>query len=301
MVYHNFDQILDKVRENPVKRKVAVAGAADRHVLEAVLEARRMGIVNPVLIGKSSEIENLLNEIGSRCTECEIVEADSPEECGETAVELIKEQKADFIMKGMVETKVVLKPLVKKENGLHLDRTMTHVALDEIPGMSRLTALTDGGMIPYPTLEEKRDIIINAVEMLRSLGYDRPSVAVLCAVEKVNPKMVETTDAEALAAMNRQGRIPNCDVVGPISYDIAMSAVIAEEKNYSCPYCGQFDILLAPSMVAGNLLNKGLTVTGGARMAGVVMGAKVPVVVTSRGSTSSEKFVSLALASLIVK
>jgi phosphate butyryltransferase len=299
MVYHSFDQILDKVRENPVKRKVAVAGAADRHVLEAVMEARRMGIVNPVLIGKPSEIENLLVEIGGSGSEYEVVEADSPEECGKAAVELIKAHKADFIMKGMIETKDVLKPLVNKENGLHLGRTMTHVALDEIPGMSRLTALTDGGMIPYPTLEEKKDIIINAVEMLRSLGYKRPSVAVLCAVEKVNPKMVETTDAEALVSMNRRGLIPDCDVVGPISYDIAMSALIAEEKNYSCPYCGQVDVLLAPSMVAGNLLNKSLTVSGGARMAGVVIGAKVPVVVTSRGSTSAEKFFSLALASLI--
>ncbi len=301
MVYHNFDQILDRVRENPVKRKVAVAGAADRHVLEAVLEARRMGIINPVLIGRSSEIESLLDELGSCAAEYEIVEAYSPEECGMAAVELIKEQKADFIMKGMIETRDVLKPLVNRENGLNLGRTMTHVALDEIPGMSRLTAMTDGGMIPYPTLEEKKDIIINAVEMLRSLGYERPSVAVLCAVEKVNPKMIETVDAEALVAMNRQGVLPDCDVVGPISYDIAMSAVIAQEKKYKCSYCGQFDILLAPSMVAGNLLNKSLTVTGGALMAGVVMGAKVPVVVTSRGSTSTEKFLSLALASLIAR
>jgi phosphate butyryltransferase len=301
MVYHNFDQILEKVRKNPVKRKVAVAGAADRHVLEAVLEARRTGIINPVLIGESAEIESLLDELGSCAADYEIVEADSPEACGMAAVELIKDQKADFIMKGMIETRDVLKPLVNKENGLHLGRTMTHVALDEIPGMSRLTAMTDGGMIPYPTLEEKKDIIINAVEMLRSLGYERPSVAVLCAVEKVNPKMVETVDAEALVAMNRQGVIPDCDVVGPISYDIAMNAAIAEEKKYSCPYCGQFDILLAPSMVAGNLLNKSLTVTGGALMAGVVMGAKVPVVVTSRGSTSTEKFLSLALASLIAR
>lgn len=301
MVYHNFDQILDKVRENPVKRKVAVAGAADRHVLEAVMEAQRMGIVNPVLIGKPAEIENLLTGMGCRGTEYELITANGPEECGEAAALSVKNRKADFIMKGMIETKDVLRPLVNKENGLHLGRTMTHVALDEIPGMSRLTALTDGGMIPYPTLEEKKDIIINAVEMLRSLGYERPSVAVLCAVEKVNPKMVETTDAEALVAMNRQGVIPDCDVVGPISYDIAMSAVIAEEKQYRCAFCGQFDILVAPSMVAGNLLNKSLTVSGGTLMAGVVMGAKVPVVVTSRGSTSTEKFYSLALASLIVK
>lgn len=301
MVYHSFDQLLDKARENHVKRKVAVAGAADRHVLEAVTEARRMGIVDPVLIGKPAEIEKLLKEAGCCSTEYEIAGADSPEECGETAVRMIRDQQADFIMKGMIETKDVLKPLVKRENGLHLGRTMTHVALDEIPGMDRLTVLTDGGMIPYPTLEEKKDIIINAVEMLRSLGYERPTVAVLCAVEKVNPKMIETVDAEALSAMNRQGLIPDCDVVGPISYDIAMSAAIAEEKGFSCPFCGQFDIMLAPTMVAGNLLNKSLTVTGGARMAGVVLGARIPVVVASRGSSAAEKFYSLALASLIVK
>lgn len=300
MVYHNFNQILEKVRSNPVKRKVAVAGAADRHVLEAVREAQRMGIVNPVLIGNPAEIARLLEEAGCRSDHYEIVGADSAAECGEAAVRLIKEQKSDFIMKGMIETRDILKPLVNKENGLHMGKTMTHVALNEIPGMSRLTALTDGGMIPYPTLEEKKDIINNAVEMLCSLGYEKPSVAVLCAVEKVNPKMPETTDAEALASMNREGIIQNCHVIGPISYDIAMSAVIAEEKQFDCSYCGQFDILVTPSMVAGNLLNKSLTVSAGARMAGVIMGAKVPVVVTSRSSTATEKFLSLALASLIV-
>ncbi|HML38410.1 MAG TPA: phosphate acyltransferase, partial [Bacillota bacterium] len=272
MFYHSFDQILNKVRENPVKRKVAVAGAADRHVLDAVMEARRMGIAAPVLVGDTDEITTLLAEMGFDGSEFEIAWAGSPAECGETAVGLIRDRKADFIMKGMIDTKDILKPLVKKENGLNLGRTMSHVALDEIPGMSRLTVMTDGGMIPYPTLEEKKDIIINAVEMLRALGYDEPSVAVLCAIEKVNPKMTETVDAEALAAMNREGIIPNCHVVGPISYDIAMSADIAREKKYDCAYCGQFDILLAPTMAAGNLVNKSLTVTAGALMAGVIMG-----------------------------
>lgn len=284
-----------------MKRTVAVAGAADRLVLDAVTEAQRMGIVAPILIGEPAEIKRLYAEKGSRSAEFETAAANSSAECGEIAVKLVREGKADFIMKGMVETRDVMKPLVKKENGLHLGRAMTHAALDEIPGMSRLTVMTDGGMIPYPTLEEKKDAILNAVEMLRSLGYENPSVAVLCAIEKVDPKMAETTDAEALVIMNREGLIPNCRVVGPISYDIAMSAVIAQEKKYDCPYCGQFDILLAPSMAAGNLLNKSLTVNAGALMAGVVLGAKIPVVVASRGSTALEKLLSLALASLLVK
>lgn len=259
-----------------------------------------MGIITPVLIGDPERIGAILAALGcGGC--CEIVDAQTPEECGDMAVRLIREGKADFIMKGMIDTKDVLKPLVKKENGLHLGRTMSHVAVDEIPGASRLTVLSDGGMIPYPTLEEKKDIILNAVEMLRALGYERPSVAVLCAVEKVNPKLVETTDAAALVEMNRTGILPDCDVVGPISYDLAMSPEIAMEKNYECRFCGQFDILLAPTMAAGNLLNKGLTVSAGALMAGVIAGAKIPVVVTSRGSTAQEKFLSLALSSLIVK
>lgn len=299
MAYSSFNQILRKVRENTVKRTVAVVGAADKHVLEAVLEAQSMDIVNPVFIGNVADIKKLLGESGCNIAGCEIVAADNPQACGETAVELIKAKRADFLMKGMADTKDVLKPVVKKENGLNIGKIMTHVVLDEIPGVKRLTVMTDGGMIPYPTLEEKKAIIINAVKALRSLGYERPSVAVLCAVEKVNPKMVETTDAEALVKMNEDGTIENCDVVGPISYDIAMSAEIAATKKFSCPYCGQFDILVAPTMVAGNLLNKGLIVHAGAKMAGVIMGAKIPIVLTSRGSTAEEKLVSLALASLI--
>ena len=299
MIYHSFNQLLDKVRDNPVKRKVAVAGAADRHVLEALLQAQKAGISDPVLIGNGSEIARNLEALGCLWENYDIVDASDPVQCGETAAELIREHKADFIMKGMIETRDVLKPLVKKENGLSLGRTMSHVALNEIPGMNRLTALTDGGMVPHPTLEEKRDIILNAAEMFLALGYEEPSVAVLCAVEKVNPKMPETIDAEALVRMSREGTISGCRVAGPISYDIAMSAVIAKEKGYPCADCGSFDILAVPSMVAGNLLNKSLTVTAGARMAGVIMGARVPVVVTSRSSSAGEKFLSLALASLM--
>jgi phosphate butyryltransferase len=154
MVYHSFRQLLERVRENPVRRRVAAAGAADRHVLEALLEAQKAGIADPVLIGDASEIAKHLEALGCRRQDYSIVDAADPVQCGERAVELIREQNADFIMKGMIETRDVLKPLVKKENGLSLGRTMTHVALNEIPGMNRLTALTDGGMIPYPTLEE---------------------------------------------------------------------------------------------------------------------------------------------------
>ena len=134
-------------------------------------------------------------------------------------------------MKGMVDTKDVLKPLVKKENGLHTGRAMCVFAYTEVPQMNKLLAVSDGGMIPYPTLEQKQDIILNCVEVLHKLGVENPSVAVLAAVEKVNPKMVETTDAVALVEMNKNGEIPGCDVVGPISFDIAMSKKSLPSRN----------------------------------------------------------------------
>ena len=301
MVYRSFDEILEKVKLKPVMSRVAVVGAANDHVLESVFEAESMGIVKPVLIGDTDEIKALMFSMGANPEEYKLVQADSSEECGRIAVELIRRGEADFIMKGLAESKDVLKPIVNKDNNLHTGRTMSHVAIDQVPGFNRLTILTDGGMIPHPTLEEKRDIIVNAVEVLRRIGYERPRVAVLCGVEKVNPKMPETMDAEALTRMAKEGIIQDCDVVGPISYDLVVDPEAARIKGFDCEFSGEFDILLVPSMAAGNMLNKCLTLSCGGKMAGIIVGAKIPVVLTSRGSSSEEKLLSLAVASLMLK
>lgn len=301
MVYRSFEQILEQVKRKPNMSRVAVVGAAETHVLESIFEAEDLGIVEPVLIGNADKIRSLIDELGHNPEKYRIVDAESNEACGNIAVDMIKTGNADFIMKGMVDTKDVLKPVVNKENNLHTGRIMSHMAIDEVPSFRRLTVLTDGGMIPHPTLEEKKDIIVNAVETLRKLGYERPSVAVLCGVEKVNPKMPETMDAEALAQMARDGIIENCDIVGPISYDLVVDPEVARIKGFNCDFCGEFDILVPPTMAAGNILNKCLTITGGGKMAGIIVGAKIPVVITSRGSSSEEKLLSLAFASLIVE
>lgn len=298
MVLNNFDMVLQYARDIKRKKRVAVAGAADIHVLEAVLKAQNLGFIEPVLIGDRDEIGSLLNSLGIALENYEIVPANTPAQCGETAVEQVKSGNADFIMKGMVETRDVLKPLVKKENRLNTGRTISHVGFFEVPGIKKLTLITDGGMLVAPTLSEKRDIVENAVSLLCDMGYINPSVAVLCAIEKVNPKMVETTDAQALVEMNHAGDIPNCTVVGPISYDLAMSREIAKIKRYDCSHCGDFDILLVPTIACGNILAKSWIVTSGARMAGLVAGAKIPVALSSRGSTPEEKLLSLALAAI---
>ena len=301
MEYISFQQILAVVSKNPRKSRVAVAGAADDHVLESVFQAEALGLVTPIFLGGEARIRGLISQMGKDPDQYRIVEAGAGEQCGQAAVDLIRQGEADYIMKGLLETREVLKPLVNKANGLHTGRTMSHMAFDEVPGFRKLVVLTDGGMIPHPSLEEKRDIILNAVSVLRSMGYRRPKVAILCGVEKVNPKMPETVDAQDLVQMARDGVIRDCDIVGPISYDLAVDKESARIKGFDPELSGEFDILVPPSLAAGNILNKCLTLTAGGKMAGLVVGAKVPVVITSRGSSSEEKLLSLAVASLVTQ
>ena len=299
MKYSSFSQIVEQCQAHERPRRVAVAGAAEEHVIRAVISAAQEGIAVPVLVGDAARIRELLEQFGEDPEQYEIVHGRDSKDCGEKAVGLVRDGCAEFIMKGMAETRDVLKPLVKRENGMNTGRTMNIFSYNEVPQMSRLLAISDGGMILYPTLEQKRDIILNAVDIFHRLGVENPSIAVLAGVEKVNPRMPETVDAAALEEMNRNGEIPGCEVVGPVSFDIAFSREIAERKGFQCPYCGDFDMVLVPNMSAGNLMHKAMILHGGTKMAGIVTGAKVPVVLTSRGASAEEKFVSMALASLV--
>ncbi len=299
MQYTGFRDLIKRCQEKKDQKRVAVAGAAEEHVLNAALKAFDEGIAVPVLIGNRETIQNMLAEAGRDPNAFNIVHADGNTECGTAAVGCIKDGTADFLMKGNIETRDILKPLVAKENGLNLGRTMNVFSYNEVPQMQNMLALADGGMIPYPTLEQKRDIILNCVDALHKLGIEDPSVAVLAGVEKVNPKLPETVDAAELVRMNRDGEIPGCKVFGPISFDIAFSREIAERKGYDCPYAGSFDCVIVPSMTAGNLMHKAMILHGGTKMAGVIVGAKVPVVLSSRGASTEEKFASLSLASLL--
>ena len=175
---------------------------------------------------------------------------------------------------------------------------MSHFTIFEIPGYHKLLAPVDGGMVTYPTLEQKKQIIENTVEMFHALGYDRPKVGVLACVEKINPKMPETVEADALKQMNLRGEIGGCIVEGPISYDCAVSKEIADYKGFESPCAGDCDILLAPNIHAGNIMGKMLTVTCGAKMAGFIVGAACPIAMTSRGSSAEEKFDSIVLAAV---
>ena len=296
-MFANFEEMVEAAKKNQKRRVVAVAGAADEAVIESTLKAKKEGVAEPILVGDGEKIKEALVNLGENVEDFRIVDCEF-ENIGQRAVELVQDGEADFLMKGMIDTKDILKPVVSKENRLRTGRVMSHLALNEVPGYHKLLGNTDGGMLVYPDLEQKKAIIENATEVLHNLGYEDPKFAVLCAVEKLTPQMTECVDADALQKMNESGEIAGCKVVGPISYDVAMDKHIADHKGFDCEYCGDFDVLVMPNMAAGNIFGKTLTVTVKAKMAGIIIGAKCPIVLTSRGSSAEEKYLSIVLAGL---
>lgn len=301
MEYKSFDDLIKKVQNLGSKKKVAVVSAQDEHTLEAVFKAKKDNIVEPILIGNKKKIIEILSGLHESVLEESIINVESDSEAAEKAVELINENKADFIMKGKIQTADLLRAVVNKENGLRTGKVMSHIVIHEIPTYHKLLAVTDGGMMMYPSLDEKKQIIENAVSTFLALGYENPKVAVLAAVETVNPKMQESVDADMLKKLNIKGEIKNCIVEGPISYDLTMSKESASIKGFVSPVTGEADIIVVPNITVGNILGKSLVYSAGAKMAGFIVGAKVPIVLTSRGSTSEEKYLSLALSASAVK
>ena len=296
-MFRTFSELIGAAKKHPAARTLAVAAAADADVIAAALRAHVESVAEPVFIGRVDEIRRLLDAQGADPARFRIEDA-AAEDCAQKAVRLVAAGEANVLMKGLLETRDFLRPVVRRENGLAAGGVMSHVMLFKIPNYHKLIALSDGGMVPYPTLSEKAAIIKNAAAALSAIGYTEPKVALLCAIEKVNEKLRETVEAAQLADMNARGEIPGCAVIGPISYDIAMSKEIARHKGYACAYCGDFDALIVPDLVSGNVLGKCLIVSAGASLAGIVVGAKAPIVLPSRGSSAEEKFQSIAFAAL---
>lgn len=300
MYFKNYKELTKKVKSFKVRRRVVLVEAQDEHALEAVCQATKEKIVVPILIGDKKKICNSLVSIGEESGSYEIIDVKEDESSVKIAVELISTGKADFIMKGKIETADLLKGVVNRDNNIRTGNIMSHLAFFELPGYHKMLALTDAGMNINPDVEQKVHIIENTVKIFNKFGLENPKIAVLTAVEKVSASMQDTLDASALKIMNRTGIIKNCIVEGPISYDLAMSKEIARIKEYECPYCGDFDVLLVPNITTGNVLSKALIITAGAKMAGFVVGAKVPITLTSRGATAEEKYLSLVLSASVI-
>lgn len=284
---------------NAARKRIVVAGAVDDHALEAAFMAQKKGYVTPVLVGDRDKTLELIKHLGFEDEPYEIVHCEAGANPSETAVNLIREGCGDFILKGKLETKDLLKPILNKETGLNDSGFITHFGLMQIKGYHKLLALSDCAVIPYPTLEDKVKIVKAGVEALRKLGYEKPVVGALCAVETVSQKMPETVEAKELQTMSENGAFDSGIVVGPISYDLATRKESAEIKGYDSPYAGEVDMLLVPQMVTGNVMSKIWNADEDNILAGCVIGAKVPIALTSRSASMEEKLHSILLCSLL--
>ncbi|MCF8231757.1 MAG: bifunctional enoyl-CoA hydratase/phosphate acetyltransferase [Bacteroidales bacterium] len=278
-------------------RRLAVAAAEDEAVLEAIKDAHEKRIIHPVLVGDKEKIESMCKEIGLSLDNADIVDnKQGASESARIAVSLIKEGKADVLMKGMVSTGPLLKAVLDKEQGLRKGGTLSHVAFFESPYYHKLLGVTDAAMNVAPEFEDKVDMLNNAVEAFHKLGIENPKVAVVGAVETVNTKMEATTHAAIMKTMNARNQIKGCVVDGPLAIDNAISREAAEHKKIHSEVAGDCDIILTPDIEAGNILYKALNFLGGATAAAVIMGAAVPVVLTSRSDNKHSKMLSIALA-----
>lgn len=290
------NELVDIAKEKETRR-LAVAAAADKAVLEAVRDAMKENIVAPMLVGDQAEIEKIAKEVGFDLSKAEIIHNDKGAVVSaQIAVALVKEKKADILMKGHVSTGPLLKAVLDKEKGLRKGGTLSHVAFFESPYYHKLICLTDAAMNVAPEFQDKVHLINNAVEAFHKLGISKPKVAVVGAVETVNPKMEATVHAAMLKTMNERNQIKGCLVDGPLAIDNAVSKEAAEHKGIKSEVAGDCDIVVTPDIEAGNIMYKTLNFLGGASSAAVIMGAQVPVVLTSRSDTDRSKMLSIALA-----
>ncbi len=293
----NFDQIMQIARERGPKT-VSVACAQDVEVLLAIDAAKKEGIVDAILVGDKGRIETIAKDNNIDVSKFEIVDIKDMTEASRKAVELVSSGKAHMVMKGLVDTSIILKAVLDKEIGLKAGKVLSHVAVFDIQGYERLFTVSDAAMNIAPDLDTKKQIIDNAVGVAQALDNKIPKVAVICAKEKVNPKMPDTIDARELQIMNEEGIIKNCIVAGPFALDNAVSVEAAKLKGINHPVAGKADILLLPDIEAGNVLYKSMVYFAPSKSAGLIVGAKAPIVLTSRADTEETKLYSIALGVL---
>ena len=280
---------------------IAVAAAHDQPVIEAVVEARKEGIATPILVGHADEIRRMLREQHEDPDAYQIVPADSDTDCAAQAVSLCAQGKANFLMKGILGTADLMRAVFNKEHGLRTGRLTTHCMFYEIPALGRMIILTDGGVNTFPDLEKKADILENAAMCFQALGYETIHAACICGAEQVNPKIQSTVDADALAHMTERWSKYNMNVCGPVALDLAVSKEACHHKHYTAPGAGDADILLVPNYEVGNGIGKAASLFGNAKNAGIILGAKVPIVLVSRADSAESKLASIAAGSVLAQ
>jgi phosphate butyryltransferase len=295
-VIPHLSQLIDQAKNNP--KTVAIAAAEDSIVLAAAKEAAEHGIASFILFGQKKKIEEINNELGFS-EGFTIVHCSTKIESIEKAVKAVSLKDAEILMKGNVKTGELLGIYLKDEFGLKTGRTMNLVTVFEIKRYHKLLLVTDAGMVIAPDLNQKADSIINSVSVARALENERPKVAVLAAIETVNPKMPATTEAAILSQMARRGQLGSVDVDGPFALDNAISREAAEHKGISSSVAGDADILIMPDIEAGNIFYKAMAFLSECQLASTVVGGKAPIILTSRADSAETKLYSIALNVLL--
>jgi phosphotransacetylase len=292
-----YEQLLARCKgQEPIP--TAVAWPCEETALAGAIDAARAGMIRPILVGPAKTIAEIAKAKGIALGDAEIVDVGESHAAAAKAVALVKEGKAELLMKGSLHSDEILGAVVAKEGGLRTGRRLSHVFLMDVPTYHKVLIVTDGAINIAPTLEDKVDICQNAIDLARSFGVERPKVAILAAVEVVNSRMPATLDAAALCKMAERGQIKGGVLDGPLAFDNAISKDAAKIKGITSEVAGDPDILLAPDLEAGNMVAKQLSFLANADSAGIVLGAKVPVILTSRADSLRSRVASTAVAVL---
>jgi phosphate butyryltransferase len=291
-------EFIDMAQESPPTR-VAVAAAAHKLVLQSVQRAVNLGLIIPLLVGREEDIRREAEAIDWELRDEQIISTPTNKAAAAEAVHLVRQGEAQVLMKGYLHTDEMLHAVLQQGSGLRTDRLLSHVFVLEVPTYHKLLLITDAAININPDIAQKAAITQNAVDLARKLGVEQPKVAALSSVETINPNIPSTVHAACLSKMAERGQIKGAIVDGPLAFDNAISAEAARDKGISSPVAGDVDVVVVPDLDAGNILSKNLEYLASAKVAGVVMGATAPVVLTSRSDPPRARVYSLALAGLL--
>ena len=292
-----YEQLLKRC-ENLEPVSTAVAHPCEASALEGAIEAGEKGLITPILVGPTAKIQQVASAAGVKLGNVRIVDAAHSHESAAKAVALVRQGEAELLMKGSLHTDELLAAVVARETGLRTGRRVSHVFIMDVPTYHKVLVVTDAAINIAPALEDKVDICQNAIDLARALGLERPKVAILAAVETVNPKMQATIDAACLCKMADRGQITGALLDGPLAFDNAISREAARTKGIASEVTGDPDILLVPDLEAGNILAKQLSFLANADSAGLVVGARVPIILTSRADSVRSRIASCGVAVL---
>jgi phosphate acetyltransferase len=298
--HEKYRGLLERCKEIP-PTPTAVAFPYDEFSLKSAIEAAKLGLLAPILVGSREKIETVAKQSGIDVSQYELIDSPQSLAAAEVAVRLVREGKAEMLMKGSLHTDELMVPVVARDTGLRTGRRISHCFIMDVPTLEQAIIITDAAVNIFPTLEDKVHIVQNAIDLAHALGKPQPKVAILSAMETVNPKVPSTIEAAALCKMADRGQITGGTLDGPLALDNAINLTAAKIKKIESAVAGQADILVVPDLEAGNMLAKSLSFLADADAAGILLGARVPIILTSRADSVMTRLASCAVAVLVAK